>query len=52
MVCEIQFIDGILKNISYTKFHENPSSGEQSCFMRTNRHDESSSRFSQFRERA
>jgi len=29
-------------------FHENPSSGKPSCFMRTDGHDETNIRFSQF----
>jgi len=42
----------ISETYSNIKLHENPSSGEPSCSMHTDRHDEANSRFSKFCERA
>ena len=56
ILIKLEFSRQIFEKSSNIKFHENPYRWESSCSMRTDgrtdRHDETNSRFSQFRERA
>jgi len=50
---KLELSQNIFEQFSSIKFNENPSSGSRAIlFMRTDRHDESNIRFSQFFERA
>jgi hypothetical protein len=48
----LKFSRHIFEKYSNIKFNENSSSGSPIFFMRTDKHDETNSLFSQFRERA
>jgi len=52
ILMKLEFCRQIFEKHSNNKLHENLAGGSRTCFMRTDRHVEANSRFSQFCEGA